>query len=103
MASALAYIPELIRFPTEVPFDASLVEPIDDETLKQHLQESLPVENLMLWLLQHYGEQPDATLLRLYHELVREPLWLASLHPDSTTTDLQEVLVSYHPYRIQRS
>jgi hypothetical protein len=57
----------------------------------------------MLWLLQHYGEQPDATLLRLYHELVREPLWLASLHPDSTTTDLQEVLVSYHPYRIQRS
>ena len=22
---------------------------------------ALPVENLMLWLLQHYGEQPDAT------------------------------------------
>ena len=103
MAEALAYTPEQTCFPAEVAFDSSSLQPIDEEQLKQRLQESLPVDNLLIWLLQHYPEQSDATVLRLYQELVREPLWQASLHADSTMTDLQEVQVSYHPYRIQTS
>ena len=103
MAEALAYTPEQTCFPAEVAFDSSSLQPIDEEQLKQRLQESLPVDNLLIWLLQHYPEQSDATLLRLYHELVREPLWQSSLHANSTMTDLQEVQVSYHPYRIQTS
>lgn len=101
MASALAYTPEQTSFPAEVPFDTASLQPIDEERLKQRLQDSLPVDNLLIWLQQYYPEQSDATLLRLYHELIREPLWQASLHKDSTMTDLQDVQVLYHPYRIQ--
>ncbi|KHA56407.1 hypothetical protein NM74_11755 [Aeromonas hydrophila] len=103
MANALAYTPVQIIFPEAVPFDSSFLQPVDEAQLKQHLQESLPVDNLLIWLQLHCPEQSDATLLRLYHELVREPLWQANLLQESTTTDLQQVLVSYHPYRIQAS
>lgn len=103
MAEALAYIPEQTCFPAEVAFDSSSLQPIDEEQLKQRLQQSLPVENLLIWLQLHYPEQSDATLLRLYHELVREPCWRVSQHEDTAMTDLQEVQVSYHPYRIQTS
>ncbi|MGS3152946.1 hypothetical protein ACB268_19540 [Aeromonas sanarellii] len=103
MANALAYTPVQIIFPEAVPFDSSPLQPVDEAQLKQRLQESLPVDNLLIWLQLHYPDQSDATLLRLYHELVREPLWQANLVQESTTTDLQQVLVSYHPYRIQPS
>ncbi|MBR7631515.1 hypothetical protein KAT72_21605 [Aeromonas popoffii] len=101
MAEALAYTPQLIAFPDEVTFDEYSLDAVDEDALKLHLSSSMPVENLLIWLQQHYGEHTDATLLRLYHELVREPSWKATHHRDSTKTDLQAVQVQYHPHRIE--
>ncbi|QMM94860.1 hypothetical protein HVW92_10910 [Citrobacter freundii] len=103
MAEALAYTPQPVVFPDDMAFDESSLQTIDEEELRLHLASSMPVENLLVWLQQHYAEHTDATLLRLYHELVREPDWKATHHQDSTKTDLQAVQVQYYPHRIEPS
>ena len=102
MASALAYTPSQASFPDDMPFNNAALQPIDEDELKQKLLDSLPVENLLLWLQQHYGEHSDATLLRLYHELVRDSLWQASLQDNCTLTELQDVQIRYYPHRMQK-
>jgi len=103
MAEALAYKPQLIAFPDEVEFDDALVDAVDGEAVRLHLLSSIPVENLLIWLQQHYGEYSDATLIRLYHELIREPDLKATFHRECIETDLHEIQVQYYPHRIEPS
>lgn len=101
MAEARHFEPQVQSFPEAVACDpAGLSAWVDERRLRQALAAALPVDNLLSWLQQHYPRVPDAVLLRLYHDLVREPDWQAELLPLEICTDLQEVRVLYHPHRL---
>ncbi|EKO3781064.1 hypothetical protein P0F39_002617 [Vibrio metschnikovii] len=101
MAEFLSFEPSSIVFPDEVSLpDNLLVNWIDEQRLREQLSEASPVENLMTWLTTHYRYLPDTELLRLYHELVREPQWQSRLGSNLCTTTLSTVSVTYHPHQL---
>jgi hypothetical protein len=104
MAAARHYQPQLQPFPEALagnPQDTNGW--VDEAQLQQQLRQALPVENLMVWLREHYPLLPDATLLRLYHEQVREPAFRAQLQDATVTTELSTLLVHYHPHQLTAS
>lgn len=101
MAEARHFEPVHQAFPEALTGQsADLVALVDERELLTRLKAALPVDNLLTWLRQYYPQLPDATLLRLYHELVREPHWLAQLTANATQTELASVRVHYHPHQL---
>jgi len=101
MAEARDFRPRLEPFPEErtgLPLDPGAR--VDEAALRVALKAALPVENLMLWLRDRHPELPDEVLLRLYHDLVREPLWRACFHDQSETLRLRRLRVTCHPHRL---
>lgn len=102
MAEFMNFEPSSIPFPDEEEVPASsIVNWVDEEYLREQLAHALPVENLMTWLSGNYRHLPDAELLRLYHELVRDHQWESTLGVNSNTTELNTVVVTYHPHEIK--
>ena len=101
MSEARAFTPEVQTFPEELETPPSvLTERIDETALYAHLKSSLPVPNLLEWLCRHYGRLPDAVLLRLYHELVRDSEWQTSQDDTESTITLQTVVVRHYPHAV---
>ncbi len=101
MAEFMHFEPSSIPFPDEdTEIESPLVNWVDEERLREQLALALPVKNLMTWLKENYRHLPDAELLRLYHELVRDKQWHSSLRSNSDTTELNTVSVTYHPHEI---
>lgn len=102
MAQARNYEPEVQSFPEEVTGDTESLQlfMIDEKQLKLDLLASLPVNNLMLWLQSRYPQLPDVVMLRVYDDLVRESDWHSQLQSEPTSTDLQQVRVTYHPHHL---
>lgn len=101
MAEARAFEPRIEAFPEELPAMLdNLAVVFDEKALKASLKQALPVADLLAWLRQHYPALPDATLLRVYHDLVRNPAWAVQCGEDTTQTDLTEVRVYYHPHQL---
>ncbi|MEG3221870.1 hypothetical protein PD716_14715 [Vibrio gigantis] len=102
MAEFMNFEPSSIPFPDEEEVPASSIANwVDEEHLREQLAHALPVENLMTWLSRNYRHLPDAELLRLYHELVRDHQWESTLGVSSNTTELNTVVVTYHPHEIK--
>jgi midasin (ATPase involved in ribosome maturation) len=101
MAEARNFAPVRYEFPEEAKAEPmQLTEWVDERALKKALRAALPVDNLMHWLQQHYPQLPDAVLLRLYHDLVREDQWSARLQDELTRTELKTVRVRYHAHHL---
>jgi hypothetical protein len=101
MAEALHFSPQVQTFPEELePEQSHIADWVDEQLLREHLSESLPVEHLFDWLTQHYGDLPDAVLLRLYHDLARNTDWQCEQASYSSTTDLQKVRVHHYPHML---
>lgn len=101
MVEARNFVPKIEAFPEELTGNAAEVFfQVDESALRRQLAASLPVTNLMHWLLQHYPDLPDLVVLRLYHDLVREPLWQADIEQAHTSTALKTVRVTYHPHHL---
>ncbi len=101
MAAALRYVPREQPFPEEIQSAADALPPaVDEQALHAALRAALPVPDLMRWLRAQYPALPDARLLQLYHEVVNDERWQASLQPQRTHTELQRVRVFYHPHAI---
>ena len=102
MSEARDFTPEVQIFPEERETPLSvLTEPVDETALRNRLKSSLPVPNLLEWLRQHYGQLPDAVLLRLYHELVRNSEWQTSQETTESTIALQTVVVRHYPHTVR--
>ncbi|GLT15879.1 hypothetical protein [Vibrio algivorus] len=102
MAEFLDFEPRSMPFPDEEEaLTSSIINWVDEELLRDQLADSLPVSNLMMWLKGNYQHLTDAELLRLYHELVRDPQWQSTLGISSSTTALNTIVVTYHPHRIK--
>lgn len=102
MAEFMNFEPIAVVFPDEEDGPtSSTVSWVDEARLREKLSDSLPVDNLMIWLREHYPHLPDAALLRRYHELVQEPQWESTLGTHSNTTALNTVAVTYYPHKIR--
>mgnify|MGYP001626374104 CR=1 FL=1 len=103
MAAAQSYQPPIVEFPQDLPVDPStepLWEPVDEDAIRAHLADSLPVDNLLDWLTTHYPHLEDATLLRIFHDLSQEPRWSIEAAEDVGRTDLRAIRVVHHPHSV---
>lgn len=101
MAEALYFSPQLQTFPEDLePEQNPITEWVNEQALKERLLASLPVDHLFDWLTQHYGDLPDAVMLRLYHDLARSTEWQCAQTGHLSTTDLHNVRVHHFPHRL---
>lgn len=101
MAEGLAYEPVSQAFPDEAPAEsATELQVIDGVELRERLAASGPVPSLLDWLRTNYAYLEDATVLRLYHELVREPEWEFHQDDQKLSTDLNRLRVTHYPHGI---
>lgn len=87
--------PEQTALPENTP-----IQWVDKNRLRAHVVASLPIENLMEWLKQFYSYLPDAELLRLYHDLVRDTEWQNDILSELDKTKLHDIYVHYHPHQL---
>ena len=102
IAEAKNYQPVVEPFP-ETNSSIELVRHawVDQSAVIKHLKKSLPVKQLMAWLVENYGYLPDAMILQLYHELVRVSDWKSALLPDAVATELKNLRVFYYPHQLE--
>lgn len=74
------------------------LEQVDDEAIRRHLYRSLPIQDLMRWLVEHYGSLQDATLLKLYHKLIRLPDVSATPNQHSVRITLRQITILLHSH-----
>ncbi len=101
MAEAIAYEPVSRVFPDEAPAEsAAELQFVDGVELRERLATSGHVPSLLDWLRTNYAHLDDATTLRLYHELVREPEWDFKQADMPRSTDLERLRVTHYPHGI---
>lgn len=101
MAEALAYEPVSQAFPDEAPAESAVGQQfVDGVELRERLAASSPVLSLLDWLRTNYAYLDDATVLRLYHELVSEPEWGFQQDDLKRSTDLNLLRVTHYPHGI---
>ena len=101
MAEGLAYEPVSQAFPDEAPAEsATELQFVDGVELRERLAASGPVPSLLDWIRTNYAYLDDATVLRLYHELVREPEWEFQQDDQKLSTDLNRLRVTHYPHGI---
>lgn len=88
--------PELITEDTQTQ-----LERIDEDAIRRHLYQSLPLADLMRWLTDHYGHYQDVTLLRLYHTLIRLPDISAIPGSEETRIVLKQVAIHLHSHALK--
>ncbi len=102
MSEARAYAPVLVGFPEERAVGAMpALDLVDEQALAAGLRAAMPVANLLDWLRIHYPHLNDATLLRLYHELVARTDWQAIQSDAAASVALNTVRVSLYPHAIE--
>lgn len=102
LAEARIYQPTSTPFPEgDAPVALDFEARVDLDVVIKHLKASLPVKQLMNWLVQHYGHLPDVMLLQLYHELARQPDLRSVLQSNEVSTELKSLRVYYHPHQLE--
>lgn len=99
MEQVRGYQAKSVDFPEHIE-DQLLVslEQVDEDAIRRHLYRSLPVPDLMRWLVEHYGTFQDATLLKLYHKLIRLPDVNATPNQQSVRITLKQVAIQLHSH-----
>jgi hypothetical protein len=96
------YQPKAVDFPEQTVEEMQIpLERVDEDSIRKHLNQNLPVLDLMQWLVNHYGYYQDATLLRLYHKLIRLPDISASPNTDETQITLKQVSIRLHSHTLE--
>jgi hypothetical protein len=99
MEQARGYQAKLVDFPEENDEQFLVVlEQVDEDAIRRHLYESLPIPDLMKWLVRHYGGFQDTTLLKLYHKLIRLPDVNAFPNQTSVRVTLKQVVIELYSH-----
>ena len=103
MEQARGYQPQTMQFPETIIDDKQLeLEQINEEAILTHLRQSLPLEDLMHWLITHYGYCRDSTLLKLYHKLIRLPDMTATPNANEIQVTLKQIAIRLHSHRLAK-
>ncbi|MGZ8238611.1 MAG: hypothetical protein ACXWTY_12165 [Methylobacter sp.] len=101
MEQARGYQPKAVEFPEAISDDMQIqLERVDEQVILKHLQQSLPLPDLMRWLTEHYGHYQDATVLKLYHKLIRLPDITATPAPKEMRVTLKQVAIRLHSHKL---
>lgn len=101
MAEARDFQAMSLTFPEEAPVvSVAELQLVDGVELRERLAASVPVPSLLDWLRAHYAHLNDATLLRLYHELINEPDWLFEQADQQRISELDRLRVTHYPHGI---
>ena len=96
------YQPKAVDFPEQTVEEMQIpLERVDEDSIRKHLYKNLPVLDLMQWLVNHYGYYQDATLLRLYHKLIRLSDISASPNQEETQITLKQVSIRLHSHTLE--
>jgi len=88
-AKARGYTPQVVAFPELIEKDKTIQQEwLDEQAIEQHLKQSLPIADLMQWLLENYPHYQDATIVKLYHRLCR----LADIKAINQTEQMRQKL-----------
>jgi hypothetical protein len=102
MSEARAFEPLHVAFPEEHAAGAmQALDLVDEQELIISLRNDMPVPDLLRWLRARYMHLSDATLLRLYHELIAKPDWHANQSDMLAKVALNTVLVTFYPHAIE--
>lgn len=102
MEQARGYQAKAVDFPEETGQQLSVVlELVDEEAIRRHLYDCLPIPDLMSWLVEHHGSFQDATVLKLYHKLIRLPDISATPNRDSIRIELKQVAIQLHSHAME--
>lgn len=99
MEQVRGYQSKSVDFP-EFTDDQLLVvlEQVDEDAIHRHFYRSLPIPDLMRWLIEYYGAFQDATLLKLYHKLIRLPDVNAMPNQESLRVTLKQIAIQLHSH-----
>ena len=96
------YQPKAVEFPELMAEDTQIqLERVDEDAIRKHFYQSLPLPDLMRWLADHYGDYQDVTLLRLYHKLIRLPDISATPDKEETRIALKQVAIRLHSHALK--
>lgn len=99
MEQARGYQAKSVDFPEENDEQLSFTfEQVDEDAIQRHLYESLPISDLMGWMVRHYGGYQDTTLLKLYHKLIRLPDVNAFPNQTPVRVTLKQVVIELHSH-----
>jgi len=102
MGEAMHFKPATLAFPEELAVaEQTALDLVDESELLKRLRRDAPIVDLLSWLHRRYPDCGDATVLRLYHELLLRADWLATASDRSSQQDLKTVRVTYHPHAIE--
>jgi hypothetical protein len=103
MAEARNFQPTSMAFPPEPPaVSISELQLVDGIELRERLSKCLPIPSLLDWLYSNYALLNDATLLRLYHELINEPEWQMAQADQPLSTELGQLRVTHYPHGVSQ-
>lgn len=96
------YQSKAVEFPELMAEDTAFpLERIDEDAIRKHFYQSLPLPDLMRWLADHYSDYQDITLLRLYHALIRLPDICANPHHEETRIALKQIAIRHHRHALE--
>lgn len=100
-AAARGYTPQIVAFPEIIEDSQSLKQEwLDEQAIEQQLINSLPIADLMQWLLENYSEYQDVTLIKLYHRLSRLPMIKAINQDHITRRELKHHAIQLYSYQL---
>lgn len=99
MADARDFKAVTLAFPEEAPgVPEADLQWVDGGELRARLAACESVPSLLDWLRASYAHLSDATLLRLYHELINEPQWQFQQLDQEINTELDRLCVIHYPH-----
>ncbi|CAG1021991.1 hypothetical protein DOJK_01370 [Patescibacteria group bacterium] len=101
-ADAKNYTQKINTFPEIEDNEIIAQEWLDERLVEQKLRQELPINDLMAWLLKHYHEYQDVTLLKLYHRLLRLPDIEIHYPEQKTNYTLKNYSISLYSHRLSQ-
>lgn len=101
LAQVRDYQPKTVVFP-DLTDDGETAQQewLDEAAIEQSLLNSLPITDLMHWLIENYGQYQDASLIKLYHRLIRLPTVLAVHQNELTRHELKHHAIQLYSHSL---
>jgi hypothetical protein len=101
IAQVRNYQPKTVAFPDLIDDgETAQQEWLDEAAIEQSLFNSLPITDLMRWLIENYGQYQDASLIKLYHRLICLPTVLAVHQNELTRHELKHHAIQLYSHSL---
>lgn len=102
MQAAGDFQPVTLDFPADDLSCTAQDQPVlfDHAALQAALLHAVPIENVLLWLLERYPQLSDQQRLDVYFSIGNQPHWQIEIAEQRQSCKLQQMTVHYYPHAI---